>query len=58
MIGGLLIIGGMVLALGVGIYVGVGAPGWKGLRQDRVVEPGRARRIKKQHIDLLRRTRR
>ena len=55
---GILIIGGMVVALGVGVYVGIGAPGWKGLRQDRVVEPGRAKRIRKQHIDLLKRSRR
>lgn len=54
----ILIIAGMVIALVVGIYVGIGAPGWKGLREDRVVEPGRAKRIRKQHIDLLKRTRR
>lgn len=47
------IIGGMVVALGVGIWVGVGAPGLPGARQDRVVPPGQARRLRKQHIDLL-----
>jgi hypothetical protein len=52
-----LLIGGMVAALGVGIYVGLGAPGVPG-REDRVVEPGRARRLKKQHIDLLKQRRR
>lgn len=48
------IIGG-VIALGVGVWVGVGLPGVKGLREDRVVAPGRARRLRKQHIDLLKR---
>jgi Uri superfamily endonuclease len=51
------IIGGMIAALGVGVYVGLGAPGMPG-RVDRVVEPGRARRLKKQHIDLLKSRRR
>jgi hypothetical protein len=51
---GILILGGMIVALGAGVYVGIGAPGWKGLRSDRVVEPGRAKRLKKRHIDLLR----
>lgn len=37
----LLILG--VLALGIGIYVGLGMPGTSG-RQDRVVTPGKARR--------------
>lgn len=43
---------GMAVALGGGIYVGLGAPGMKG-REDRVTEPGRAKRLKKRHIDLL-----
>lgn len=51
------VIGGMVIALGVGIYVGLGMPGTAG-REDRIVPPGRARRLKKQHIDLLKRKRR
>jgi len=34
---------GLVLALGVGIYVGLGMPGTSG-REDRVVSPGKARR--------------
>lgn len=48
----------MVLALAIGIWVGLGSPGWKGLREDRLVAPGRARRLEKKHIDLLRRQRR
>jgi hypothetical protein len=49
-----LILFGMVAALGAGIYVGLGAPGTKG-RQDRVVPAGKARRLKKRHIDWHRR---
>jgi len=41
-----------ILALGLGIYVGLGAPGLKG-REDRVVAPGRARRLKPKHLDWL-----
>lgn len=52
-----IIIGGMVVALGVGIYVGLGMPGIPG-REDRVVPPGRARRLKQNQIDLLKRKRR
>lgn len=48
-----LVIVGMVIALGVGVYVGLGMPGTSG-REDRVVAPGRARRLKKQHIDYFR----
>lgn len=44
---------GAVAALALGIWVGIGAPGLPGAREDRVVEPGRAKRLKKQHIDLL-----
>jgi hypothetical protein len=40
---------GMVLALALGVYVGIGAPGFPG-RQDRVVSPGRARRLQRKHI--------
>lgn len=36
-----------------GIYVGLGAPGFPG-RKDRVVAPGRARRLKPHHIHWLR----
>lgn len=52
----MILIGGMVAALGVGVYVGLGAPGWKG-REDRVVTPGHARRLKANQIDLLKRKR-
>jgi hypothetical protein len=48
---------GMIVALGVGIYVGLGMPGVKG-REDRVVHGGRARRLEKRHIDWLRPNRR
>jgi hypothetical protein len=41
-----------VMALGLGIWVGLGAPGIKG-REDRVVAPGRARRLKPKHLDWL-----
>jgi hypothetical protein len=44
---------GMVAALGLGIYVGVGAPGFGG-REDRVVGEGRARRLERRHIHWLR----
>jgi hypothetical protein len=47
------LIAGAVAALVIGIWVGIGAPGLPGAREDRVVEPGRAKRLKKQHIDLL-----
>lgn len=47
------IIGGLVAALGAGVWVGIGAPGLPGAREDRVVPPGQARRLKKHHIDLL-----
>ena len=50
---GFLIIGGLAVALGIGVWVGIGAPGLPGAREDRVVEPGRARRLKRRHIDLL-----
>lgn len=43
---------GMVAALGIGIYVGLGAPGTRG-REDRVVTQGRPRRLQKKHIDWL-----
>jgi hypothetical protein len=44
---------GMAVALGAGLWVGLGAPGTQG-RQDRVVTSGRARRLQKRHIDWLR----
>jgi hypothetical protein len=47
---------GMALALGAGIYIGLGFPGLPG-RQDRVL-PGSMRRQRKQYftpLDLLRR---
>lgn len=40
-------------ALGLGIWVGLGAPGFPG-REDRVVAPGRARRLEPRHLDWLR----
>jgi hypothetical protein len=43
------IIGGMVVALAGGIYVGLGLPGLPG-REDRVVPHGRARRMETKHI--------
>ncbi|HSJ08265.1 MAG TPA: hypothetical protein VK928_00085 [Longimicrobiales bacterium] len=56
---GALIIAGMVVALAIGVWVGLGSPGWKrGLRTDRVVESGRAKRLQRRHIDLLRTQRR
>jgi hypothetical protein len=36
---------GAVAALAIGIWVGIGAPGLPGAREDRVVEPGRAKRL-------------
>jgi hypothetical protein len=45
------IIGGVALAIGV--YVGLGAPGLPG-RADRVVPSGRARRLPKHHIHWFR----
>lgn len=44
---------GMVVALGIGVYVGLGAPGMPG-REDRVVKHGRAKRLPKNYIDWLR----
>jgi hypothetical protein len=38
-----------VLALAIGIYVGLGLPGIPG-REDRVVAPGRARRLRHNYI--------
>lgn len=43
----------MVVALGVGIYVGLGTPGLRG-REDRIVGDGRARRLPHRRIDWLR----
>jgi hypothetical protein len=41
-----------ILAVAGGLYVGLGAPGMPG-REDRVVTPGRARRLKTRHIHWL-----
>ncbi len=41
------------VALGIGIYVGLGLPGLPG-REDRVVAPGRARRLKHNYIHWYR----
>jgi hypothetical protein len=41
------------VALGVGIYVGLGMPGTRG-RDDRVVAPGRAKRLRHNYIHWLR----
>lgn len=42
-------------ALGVGVWVGLGLPGVDGGREDRVVEPGRARRgLQPNYIHWLR----
>jgi len=43
----------MVLALGFGVYIGLGAPGTGG-RTDRVVRPGRSRRLEHRHIHWIR----
>ncbi|MCI0434964.1 MAG: hypothetical protein L0271_15185 [Gemmatimonadetes bacterium] len=43
----------IVLSLGVGIWVGLGHPGWSG-RVDRVVPPGRARRLPHNYVHWLR----
>jgi hypothetical protein len=49
-----LVIASFVVALGLGIWVGLGFPGIKG-REDRVVAPGRARRgLEPKHLDWLR----
>jgi Uri superfamily endonuclease len=48
-----LILLGMAVALGAGIYVGLGAPGTRG-RENRVVYHRPARRLEKRHIDWLR----
>ena len=45
-------IAGMVVALGVGVYVGLGAPGMPG-REDRVVTHGKPRRLPKNYIHWL-----
>lgn len=45
-----------VLALALGVYVGLGAPGWPG-REDRVVHAGRARRLQHRHVHWIRQDR-
>jgi len=47
----------MALALAFGLWIGLGAPGTKG-RTDRVVHPGRARRLEHRHIHWIRTLRR
>jgi Uri superfamily endonuclease len=47
------LVAGMLVALGAGVYVGLGAPGTRG-RQDRVVMHGRPKRLQRRHIDWLR----
>jgi hypothetical protein len=47
----------MVVALALGIYVGLGAPGMPG-REDRIVQSGRARRLPKRHLHWIRPERR
>jgi hypothetical protein len=39
-----------IVALGIGIWVGLGLPGMPGGREDRIVAPGRARRLKHNYI--------
>lgn len=46
-----------VVALVIGIYVGLGLPGMPG-RENRVVPPGRARRLKHNYIHWYRTNRR
>jgi hypothetical protein len=48
-----LIVLSLLAALVLGIYVGLGAPGFPG-REDRVVTRGRARRLPTRHLDWLR----
>lgn len=48
---------GAIAALGIGVYVGLGLPGMPG-REDRIVSPGRARRLERKRIDWLRPPRR
>jgi hypothetical protein len=48
-----LIILSLFLALALGIYVGLGAPGMPG-RENRIVGQGRARRLPNRHLDWLR----
>lgn len=43
-----------IVALGIGIYVGLGLPGLPGGREDRIVPSGRARRLKHNHIHWFR----
>jgi hypothetical protein len=44
---------GAILALAVGVYVGLGLPGLRG-REDRLVAPGRARRLPHRHVHWIR----
>ena len=44
------------VALAVGIYVGLGAPGFRG-RENRIVAPGRARRLEHRYVHWIRQQR-
>ena len=46
---------GLLVALGIGVYVGLGFPGMSG-RQDRIVTPGRAQRLRHRRLDWFRTT--
>lgn len=46
---------GLLVALGIGVYVGLGFPGMSG-REDRIVTPGRAHRLKHRTLDWYRST--
>jgi hypothetical protein len=48
---------GMIAAVVVGVYVGLGMPGMPG-RTDRVVPPGRARRLSPSYVHWFRPKRR
>lgn len=48
-----LIILSLIIALGLGVYVGLGAPGFPG-RVNKWVPSGRARRLQARHLDWLR----
>jgi hypothetical protein len=48
-----LVVGG-ALSLGIGVYVGLGMPGMPGGREDRIVAPGRARRLQPNYLHWFR----
>jgi hypothetical protein len=45
---------GLIVALGLGMWVGLGWPGLDRGRKDRVVPPGRSRRLPSNHIHWIR----